>query len=189
MKFAYADPPYLGCCSFYGHHHPDGRCWDDLETHRLLIERLEQEFPDGWALSLASTNLRILFPLLPEDVRIGVWTKPFCAFKKYVRPAYAWEPVAFRGGRNPCNGYRHDPPQKRGTQTTPKDFISEPIALQRGLVGAKPERVCRWILDLLNFQPGDEIVDLFPGTGVMGRVAAAAQSNNYGELFQLNIPN
>lgn len=23
MRFAYADPPYLGCCALYDHHHPD----------------------------------------------------------------------------------------------------------------------------------------------------------------------
>lgn len=32
---------------------------------------------------------------------------------------------------------------------------------------------CDWVLDLLNVWPGDEAVDLFPGTGVMGRRAAA----------------
>jgi hypothetical protein len=57
-------------------------------------------------------------------------------------------------------------------QTTPKDFIVEPITLQKGLVGAKPSKVCRWILDLLNFEPGDELVDLYPGTGIMSKVAA-----------------
>lgn len=41
----------------------------------------------------------------------------------------------------------------------------------KGLVGAKPEKVCRWILDLLNVCEGDEVVDLYPGTGIMGRVA------------------
>lgn len=35
MKFAYADPPYLGCCKLYDHFHPDGRCWDDVDTYRL----------------------------------------------------------------------------------------------------------------------------------------------------------
>lgn len=171
MKFAYADPPYYGQCHRYDHNHPDGRCWDDLITHQILIERLQREFPDGWALSMSSTNLRVMLPLLPDDARIGVWVKPFCAFKKFVRPAYSWEPIIFRGGRNPCNGHRHDPPQARGTQTTAKDFIAESITLKKGLVGAKPEKVCRWILELLNVQPGDEVVDLFPGTGIMGKVA------------------
>jgi hypothetical protein len=172
MRLAYADPPYLGCCSRYEHDHPDGRCWDDLETHRLLVVRLCSEFPEGWAMSLTSTSLRRILPLCPDEARIAVWVKPFCAFKKFVRPAYAWEPVIFLGGRNPCNGFRHDPPQARGTQTTPKDFIAESITLQKGLTGAKPERVCRWILDLLNVQVGDEVVDLFHGTGIMGQVAA-----------------
>ena len=58
MRFAYADPPYLGCCKLYDHHHPDGLCWDDPETHRLLIKRLMTEFPDGWALSLNSAGCR-----------------------------------------------------------------------------------------------------------------------------------
>jgi hypothetical protein len=62
VNFAYADPPYLGCCSLYQHFHPDGRCWDDAETHRLLIERLRAEFPDGWAMSASAPSLRVLLP-------------------------------------------------------------------------------------------------------------------------------
>ena len=69
------------------------------------------------------------------------------------------------------NGHKAVIPEKGGKQSTPKDFLVCPITLRRGLVGAKPDKVCRWILDLLNVQPGDEVVDLFPGTGVMGRVA------------------
>lgn len=110
--------------------------------------------------------------MCPEDIRIAAWVKSFCAFKRGVRPAYAWEPVIFRGGRNPSNGYRAAIPDKGGKQTTPKDFIVEPITLRRGLVGAKPAKVCRWILDLLGVLPGDEVHDLFPGTGIMGRVAS-----------------
>ena len=171
MKFAYADPPYLGCCKLYDHFHPDGLCWDDPNTHWLLIERLSKEFPDGWALSASSPSLRELLPACPGDIRIAAWVKSFGAFKRGVRPAYMWEPVLFRGGRNPSNGHRHDPPEKNGKQNTPKDFIIEPIALKKGLTGAKPEKVCRWILDLLNVSTGDEIIDLFPGTGIMGSIA------------------
>jgi DNA modification methylase len=69
------------------------------------------------------------------------------------------------------NGHRALVPEKNGEQTTPKDFIVEPITLQKGLVGAKPEKVCRWILSLLNVQLGDTVDDLFPGTGIMGQVA------------------
>jgi hypothetical protein len=181
MRFAYADPPYLGCCSLYDHFHgDDGRCWDDRYTHSLLIDRLRHEFPDGWAMSLSSPSLRTILPLCPADVRVASWGKTFGAFKKGVRPAYMWEPVIFRGGRNPGNGHRHEPPEKGGKQNTPKDFYEHhdpdmllcPITLKKGLTGAKPERFCSWVLELLNVQPGDEVIDLYPGTGVMGRVAS-----------------
>lgn len=172
MRFAYADPPYLDCCRLYDHFHgDDGRCWDDIDTHKLLVERLMDEFPDGWAMSLSSTSLQRLLPLCPSDVRISAWAKSFCAFKRGVRPAYSWEPVIWRGGRNPNFGHPHKPPPKGGKQNTPKDFIVAPITLKKGLTGAKPEKVCDWILDLLNAQEGDEVVDLYPGTGIMSRVA------------------
>jgi len=163
MKFAYADPPYIGQAK---------RHYDcDEVDHAELISRLVIEFPDGWALSCSTPSLQQLLPLCPTDVRVAAWVKSFCAFKRGVRPAYAWEPIIYWRGRNPGNGFSHAPPEKNGKQTTPKDFIIEPITLKKGLVGAKPEKVCRWILDLLNVQEGDEVVDLYPGTGIMGRVA------------------
>lgn len=169
MIFGYADPPYLGKCGkFYAHHHPDGRCWDDLLTHKLLVDRLAQDYPDGWALSLSMPSLREIWPMTPPGTRVGAWVKPFCIFKKGVRPAFAWEPIIYTGGRNKG----HPPPPKGGQQTTPKDYVIAPITLRKGLTGAKPERVCGAILDWLGFQPGDRLDDLFPGTGVMGRLAA-----------------
>lgn len=184
LRFAYADPPYLGCCRLYDHEHgTSGLCWDDLTTHKLLIEQLCDEYPDGWALSATAPSLHDLLPLVPKDVRISPWCKSFSAFKKGVRPAYAWEPVLWRGGRNPAWGHPHAPPEKGGKQNTPKDFhwtddpgLLAPITLKKGLTGAKSEAFCEWVLNLLNVQPGDELVDLYPGTGVMGRVAAASLS-------------
>ena len=58
----------------------------------------------------------------------------------------------------------------------------EPITLKKGLVGAKPEKVCRWILELLNFHPGDELIDLYPGTGIMGRVVESLACPNESAL-------
>lgn len=187
LRMAYADPPYLGCCGLYDHHHPeggrpfDGRCWDDVATHLALVAWLSEEYPDGWALSGSAPSLRTLLPLCPDDVRVGVWCKTFSAFKKGVRPAYAWEPVIWRGGRNPGNGHPHAPPEKNGKQTTPKDFHEEwarsqpglfaPITLKKGLTGAKPESFCEWVLNLLNARPGDVVDDVFPGTGIFTSVA------------------
>jgi hypothetical protein len=173
MRFGYADPPYYGCCKLYEHYHPDGLCWDDLTTHKLLIDRLVATYLDGWALSLTSTSLRTILPLCPIDVRVAAWCKSFCAFKKGVRPAYAWEPVIFWRGRNPNVGYPHLPPLKGGKQNTPKDFLIEPITLKKGLTGAKPDRFCDWILELLGFVDNDELIDLYPGTGSMGKALSA----------------
>lgn len=167
MRFAYADPPYIGQAKRHYSHDP--LCAE--VDHAELVARLLREFPDGWALSASSPSMAQLYPLMPKGTRVGIWCKSFCAFKRNVRPAYAWEPVFFYGGRNPMNGHRATIPERNGKQTTPKDFIVEPITLKKGLVGAKPEKVCQWILDLLNFREGDELVDLYPGTGVMGRVA------------------
>lgn len=172
MIFAYADPVYLGCSRLYPEH-PESHVWDDPETHRALIAQLVAEYPDGWAMSLSMPSLKTILPMCPDDARIAPWVKTFCAFKKGVRPCYAWEPVIFWRGRNPNAGYPHKPPERGGAQTTPKDFYAGPITLKKGLTGAKSEGFCEWVLDLLNVLPGDEVVDLFPGTGVMGRVADA----------------
>jgi hypothetical protein len=162
MIFAYADPPYFGCADLYRETHPDAGVWDSLDSHSDLIKELVRDYPDGWALSLSSVSLRHILPLCPEDCRVGAWVKPFAAFKPHVNPAYAWEPVIFRGGR------------KRGREVpTVRDWIAKEITLQKGLVGAKPVAFCEWILQLLGFDPAtDRIDDLFPGTGILGRVVA-----------------
>jgi len=167
MRFAYADPPYLGCGSRYKDDHPDALIWDDPETHRRLIQRLMADYPDGWVLSASVPSLITLFPMLPEQHRVCAWVKPFAVFKANVTIAYAWEPVILFGGR-----------RRTRDQRTIRDWFACEITLRKGLVGAKPPPVIHWILDLLNVQKGDEVDDLFPGTGVVGRCAAARVSSN-----------
>lgn len=159
MRLAYADPPYLGCSRFYDH--PDAAKYDEPEAHGDLMHRLDWGF-DGWALSLSSTSLDKLLPMAPPGTRIASWVKPFAAYKANVRIAYTWEPVLFKPGRD----------SSKDGAPVGRDHLSEPITLQKGLTGAKPERFCRWIADLLGYIEGDELVDIFPGTGVMGRVLA-----------------
>lgn len=154
VKFAYADPPYLGQGKKL-YQHPE---WDSLDTHRQLIDWLQEHFIDGWAMSASSPSLRAILPLCPEDARVGSWVKPFAVFKPNVNPAYAWEPVIFRGGRK---GDRSRP--------TVRDWCSEVITLKKGLTGAKPPRVCEWIIELLGAQKGDTVMDVFPGTGIFGK--------------------
>lgn len=160
MRLAYVDPPYYGYAEkFYGDLHPEAAVYDTIEAHEALIARVVAEY-DGWAFSMTSGNLHDLLPLFPADARVGAWVKPFASFKKGVSPAYTWEPVVFRPAPR-----KHDI-----TAPTVRDYVAVGITLQRGLVGAKPEGFCRWIVDLLGWQPGDTIEDVFPGTGVMGRV-------------------
>ncbi len=156
MKFAYADPPYLGCGALYKKHHADALDWNDPEIHRRLILRLRADYPDGWALSASSPSLQTILQFCPVDVRVSSWVKPFAIFKPNVGVAYAWEPVIWRGGR----------PRTR-EQDTVRDWVSANITLKRGLTGAKPREFCRWLFSILNVQAGDEFVDLFPGTGAV----------------------
>jgi hypothetical protein len=176
MRFGYADPPYYQCAvKFYGDH-PEAAVYDTIDGHRDLVKRLTAEFPDGWALCMGSVDLIRLVPHLidplPEDVRVAAWCKSFASFKTNVNPAYTWEPVLFAGGRK---GDR--------SRLTVKDHLVEPIALQKGLTGAKPPAFNRWVLDLLGWVPDDDLVDLFPGTGGMGEAVAAARAQ--ADLFSV----
>jgi len=154
MIVAYADPPYPGCADLY----KDQPDYAGEVDHVELIRRLNSEYP-AWVLHTASTTLQHVLWLCPDDVRIGAWVKPFGIFKPGVNPAYVWEPVIFKGGRRRTD--RSEP--------TVQDWCSVPIALKRGLVGAKPEGVCFWVFAMLGVQPGDTLVDLYPGTGAVTR--------------------
>lgn len=169
MKFAYADPPYLGCGKkFYTKHHDQASVWDSIEAHQQLIEQLAEY--DGWAMSLSAPSLRHILPLCPEGARVAAWVKPFAVFKKGVNPIYAWEPVIFYGVR------------KRGLEVQHcKDWVSANITMKKGLPGAKPQAFCDWILDLLGFEDGDSLDDLFPGTGSMAEALTRRSGGDWSQ--------
>ena len=155
MKFAYADPPYFNMGKkMYGHLHEEAAIWDDKESHRNLIERLKNEYPDGWAMSCNPSNLHWLL-IGHEDIRVCAWTKTFHQIRGTTNQ-FAWEVVLLGGGRKD---------NKRKPMV--RDWLSCPIAMKKGLQGAKPDKFNDWILDLLNFQIGDELDDLFPGSNGM----------------------
>ena len=87
------------------------------------------------------------------------WVKGFAAFKRNVSVAYAWEPVYVKPARKPVVSKR----------LVMRDWIEHSITLRRGLTGAKPEKVCHWAFEMAGAHPGDELVDLFPGTGAVSR--------------------
>lgn len=171
MRFAYADPPYLGLSAkFYGHLHSEAADYDRPETHQALIDRLSDEWPDGWAMSLHSPSLRTILPMCPPDVRVMSWVKPFASFKPGVGVAYAWEPVIVRGGR-----------KRTREQRTVRDWCAVNITLRRGFTGAKPVAFVWWLLEVLNVEAEDTIDDLFPGSGAVTKAIAAWQAAARGE--------
>jgi hypothetical protein len=158
MRFAYADPPYLGVAKKRYPEHPESWVYDTVDGHRQLIDRLVGEFPDGWTYSLSAKSLYELLPLCPPDVRVMAWVKPWTAFRKNVNPAWAWEPVIVFGGR------------RRGSQLpTVRDWLSAnaPHVNGKGFTGRKPLEFCWWLFEVLGAAPDDEIVDLFPGSGAV----------------------
>lgn len=146
-RFAYADPPYIGQAK---------RHYQREEVdHEALIQQLESY--DGWALSCSSPSLRIILPMTKPTVRVMAWVKPFAIFKPGVNPAYAWEPILVQ-----CRSRK-----RSRKEPTIRDWVSANITLKKGLSGAKPEVFCRWLFDAMGMLLGDELSDLFPGTGIV----------------------
>jgi hypothetical protein len=75
----------------------------------------------------------------------------------------AWEPVLLHGGRK--NNKR---------KPYVRDWLSCRIAMKKGLTGAKPLAFNNWILDLLNYEEGDSIDDLFTGTNGFSETRAGS---------------
>ena len=153
MRFAYADPPYIGQAK--KHYADDPNCAE--VDHAALVASLETEY-DGWALSCKSNakELAWLISLCGQDVRLGAWVKPFCSFKPNVNPAYAWEPIIF-----------YSPVKRERSEPTVRDWVSANITLQKGVSGAKPVAFGFWLFELLGMKREDELVDLYPGSGAI----------------------
>ncbi len=155
MKFAYADPPYYkrGKAD-YGNLHPEAHIWDLKKTQRNLIEKLKNEYPDGWAMSCNPSDLSWLLSG-HDDVRVAAWTKTFHQIRA-TSVQYSWEAVLFMGGRVII-----------GRNPLVRDHLNCAVAMKKGLKGAKPDKFNNWILDILGYQKGDQLDDLFPGTNGM----------------------
>ncbi len=158
LVFAYADPPYPGRArKYYGKEASYGGEVD----HRELIASLTAAGYAGWALSTAADALRAVLPLCPPEARVCAWVKPIGAAPRTYGLHNTWEPLIVVPGRRLRPGRR--------------DWLSAQPARGGGaLPGRKPIAFCAWLFDSLGMLPGDELVDLFPGTGVVGRAWAEA---------------
>ncbi len=159
MRAAFADPPYPGQSLKHYGDHPD---YAGEVDHRELLRTLDADY-DGWLLHTSSVALPEVLGHAVDlglvGYRIMAWVKPFAAFKRNIPVAYAWEPVLVKPVRKPVVSGR----------LVLRDWISEGITMRRGLAGAKPEAVCRWGFEVLGMEPEDDLHDLFPGTGAVGR--------------------
>lgn len=152
MRVAYADPPYPGLAHLYADH-PD---FAGEVDHAELIGRLTEGF-DAWALHTSVGALRELLPLTPADTRTLAWVKGWASWKPNISPAYAWEPILISGHR------RVDEARKV------RDWIACHPVTGADFVGAKPPGVIEYVFQALGLEPDDELADLYPGTGAVGR--------------------
>lgn len=165
-RFAYADPPYPGLAKkYYG----DQPTYKGEVDHVELIQGLERRRIAGelagWALSTAGRSLRELLPLCPPDTHVAVWVKDLEVPPATHGPHYRWEAVLVAGGRRMQPGVID-------WLKAPMDDVLEARPARLGgetLPGRKPLAFCAWLFDLLGMVPGDELEDLFPGTGVVSR--------------------
>jgi len=159
MRFAYADPPYIGQAKRHYADHPD---YAGEVDHANLIERLVAEYPDGWALSASSPSLAELLPLCPKNSRVMAWVKPNASFKAYpnapnARLFYAWEPVILWL------------PSRRPDAPVSADWVSA-NRVQRNpsnTRGSKPQAFCYWLFDAFGMTDDDILDDIFPGSGAV----------------------
>jgi hypothetical protein len=174
VRFAYADPPYLGQGKRYAHLHPDALIWDDPATHVALVERLEDEYPDGWAVSLSPSPEAIMaYVGLGRD--FAVWhRRGWRTIRPANRLSYNYELLLYRTS---VPNLKTRGPMASNVFT----LGGQNWQLSNGKLthtGTKPEEFCHWVLDLLGYNPEtDQLDDLFPGEGSMTRAATQHRLN------------
>lgn len=155
IRVAYADPPYPGKAARYYRNEPT---YAGEVDHRQLVSSLLQDYPDGWALSTSMEGLWLVLPLVPRPPRAHVcpWVKPNGVSRRTRGLHTTWEALIVVGGRQRAPGLR--------------DWLCAKPAIGGGtLMGRKPLAYCAFLFDALGLEPGDELVDLFPGTGIVAR--------------------
>lgn len=173
LRLAYADPPYPGRSARYYRNHPD---FAGEVDHAALIASLAAY--DGWALSTSADALRDVLALCPAGARVAAWHRGERPHQTARGPLSAWEPVIHSGGRPSVDLSRVDAgdasrpavddASSRGTDSLIYPGRARHTDPER-VIGAKPAAFCRWVFDLLGAQAGDEMVDLFPGSGGVSR--------------------
>jgi hypothetical protein len=110
-------------------------------------------------------SLPTILRLCPDDVVTLAWFKPIAPPLGDHR-RYNWEPVILRPLRRYGPGYVPTAVVASPPQFT---FREKP---ESHVIGEKPEAFAHWVYAAAGLTPGDELVDLFPGSGAMTRAHA-----------------
>lgn len=155
-RLRYADPPYIQRAHLYR----GQPTFAGEVDHAELVSRMEGA--DGWAISAAghdADRLAQVLKLCPPGVRVAPWVKPNGVSSKTRGPHNTWEAIIYKPARLRRPGFR--------------DYLSAKPARGGGkLIGRKPLAFCAFLFQLLGASPMDELDDMFPGTGIVGRAFA-----------------
>lgn len=156
MRFAYADPPYPGNAHYYR---------ERIEVdHVRLLEQLDG-YPDGWALSTSSEALSDVLALCPSGIRVCAWVRSVRRTPS-TRALSAWEPLIVFGGRP----LRISSSSGRRVVQDLEDALvyrGHYRAFPGALTGMKSPQFAEWMFRQLGAAPGDQLDDLFPGSGAV----------------------
>lgn len=156
MRFAYADPPYIGQAQ---RHYSDHADFGGEVDHAALIDTLSAF--DAWALSCSERSLPRVLRACPVGVLVLAWVKPIAPPMGDNR-IYSWEPVILSGGRRPEFHTRTH------IEASPPQFTFRPRPAAH-VIGEKPEAFSLWLFAAAGLTPDDQFTDLFPGSGAVGR--------------------
>jgi len=154
LRLAVADPPYPGLSRRYYGSHPD---FAGEVDHIALLLRLSAY--DGWVLCTSSDALPGLLALcVAQDlrVRIAVWVRGVRS-NKATAPLHGWEAVVYVPARSVVSSE----PGCDVLIYPARARLSDP----NRVTGAKPAPYIAWIFQLLGARPGDQLDDLYPGSG------------------------
>jgi hypothetical protein len=176
-RLAYADPPYPGKAWMY-RDHPD---YAGEVDHDKLLSRLDTY--DGWALSTSASALPQVLALAVAQglaVRVAAWIRGPRPHATARHALNAWEPVIYvpvaRAGARDASrvaAVEHDASRLAG-EARRVDVLTHGVSPLRTLpgrvTGTKPPAFCAWLFDLIGAEPADTFDDLFPGSGIVGKM-------------------
>jgi hypothetical protein len=174
-RLAIADPPYLGTADlFYGDQgvgydkglkttsntNPNAHLWDNPETHLELLDYLKDNF-DSYAIALNTHSVGLYSKRIKfgsqNGFRLCSWIRPNSApTGSRIRPS--WEPVIVYNAKD-RRSYRS------GLARTKDYLIANPP--RNKFIGTKPFEWTEWVTELLGYEEGDTISDLFVGSGAV----------------------